>query len=126
MYRRRSPCSPCKLASLYRLFCATFYETAYSQLRYFNRAVLDFSEVVRSVVDSKADWNMIGLCRGQLGEPQASADAYRRALSIDHSFKASSKPGDERTCFPYHGYNDVTAVSFPSPPRCSFLASLEI
>lgn len=58
------------------------------QLRYFNRAVLDFGEVVRSTVDSKVDWNMIGLCRGQLGEPEASEEAYNRAITIADSFKA--------------------------------------
>lgn len=60
------------------------------QLRYFNRAVLDFSEVVKSIVDAKTDWNMIGLCRGQLGEPHASEEAYRRALAIDPSFKVTA------------------------------------
>eukprot|EP00752_Nemacystus_decipiens_P001790 g1729.t1 len=59
----------------------------YHKLRYFSRAVLDFSEVVKSSVDSKTDWNMIGLCRGQLGEPEAGEEAYRRALAIDPSFK---------------------------------------
>lgn len=58
-----------------------------SQLRYFSRAVKDFSEVVKSSVDSRTDWNMIALCRGQLGEPEAAEEAYRRALAIDPSFK---------------------------------------
>lgn len=58
------------------------------QLRYFTRAVVDFGEVVKSTMDSKVDWNMIGLCRGQLGEPEAATEAYRRALAIDPSFKA--------------------------------------
>lgn len=49
---------------------------------------MDFGEVVKSIVDSKVDWNMIGLCRGQLGEPEAATEAYRRALAIDPSFKA--------------------------------------
>lgn len=59
------------------------------KLRYFKRALKDFSEVTRSIVDSKVDWNMIGLCRGQLGEPEASEEAYRRSLAIDPTFKAS-------------------------------------
>lgn len=54
---------------------------------YFTRAALDFGEVVKSSVDAKTDWNMIGLCRAQLGEPVAAEKAYRRALSIDVSFK---------------------------------------
>lgn len=62
-----------------------------AQLRYFSRAVLDLSEVVKSNVDSKTDWNMIGLCRGQLGEPEAAEEAYRRALAIDPSFKVRGK-----------------------------------
>lgn len=56
-------------------------------MRYFSRAVLDFSEVVKSSVDSKTDWNMMALCRGQLGEPEAAEEAYRQALAIDPSFK---------------------------------------
>ncbi|CAM9274638.1 unnamed protein product [Scytosiphon promiscuus] len=59
----------------------------YHKLGYFSRAVSDFSEVVKSTVDSKTDWNMIALCRGQLGEPEAAEEAYRRALAIDPSFK---------------------------------------
>lgn len=51
--------------------------------------MLDFDEVVKSNVDSKVDWNMIGLCRAQLGEPSAAAQAYRRALAVDPSFKVN-------------------------------------
>lgn len=43
--------------------------------------------MVKSSVDSRTDWNMIALCRGQLGEPEAAEEAYRRALAIDPSFK---------------------------------------
>lgn len=49
---------------------------------------MDFGEVVTSSVDSKTDWNMIALCRAQLGEPIAAENAYRQALLIDASFKA--------------------------------------
>lgn len=35
---------------------------------------------------------MIGLCRGQLGEPEVSAKAYRRALLIDPTFKVTLPP----------------------------------
>ncbi|CAB1105083.1 unnamed protein product [Ectocarpus sp. CCAP 1310/34] len=59
----------------------------YHKLRYFSRAVSDFSEVVKSSVDSKTDWNMMALCRGQLGEPEAAEEAYRQALAIDPSYK---------------------------------------
>lgn len=68
-----------------------------AQLRYFNRAVSDFSEVVKSSVDSKTDWNMIGLCQGQLGEPDAAEEAYGRALAIDPSFKVTIPSRSEAT-----------------------------
>lgn len=70
-----------------------------AQLRYFSRAVVDFSEVVKSSVDSKTDWNMIGLCRGQLGEPEAAEEAYRRALAIDPSFKVRDKRSHEAVAY---------------------------
>lgn len=40
-------------------------------------------------MDSKVDWNMMGLCRGQLGEPEAGEKAFRQALAIDPGFKVS-------------------------------------
>ena len=52
---------------------------------------MDFGEVVKSNVDSKVDWNMIGLCRRQLGEADVSAKAFRRALVIDPKFKVKAQ-----------------------------------